>query len=226
MKFIIFTLISLIMSVSYGKMPIKIAVIDSGFSGLYATPRARKSLCKSGHYDFTTNTVNVGFDIIGHGTFITNLIVENARSINFCVIVFKVNVYDVKIGNRHITHAIVKAHKLGVKAINISLGVPIYSHRQKRVMKAAARRGMKIFISAGNQGRDLNHWCMTFPACYASSGKNIYVVGAVDQRGLIETYSNRGALVHIYEYGSIMGIGRGTSFAAPRALARYLREKR
>jgi len=222
MKIIVFTLITLMMSVSYAGLKTKVAVIDSGFSGLFATSRTKSMLCKTGHFDYTTNTANVGFDAIGHGTFVSNLIVENANRKDICIVVFKVNVYNSDIVNRHVTRALIRAHKLGVKAVNISLGVPVYSHIQKNVMRIISKRGMKIFVSAGNSGKNLNKKCDTYPACYA--GGNIYAVGSKDRSGLLETYSNRGAKVHIYEYGTIPGVGRGTSFASPRALARYLRE--
>jgi len=233
MKSIVYTLLTLVMSGTYvqakvggpDKFKTKVAVIDTGFSAFYGTPLSQKMLCKSGHYDFTTMTPNVGYDEIGHGSFVTNLITGNAKRTDICILIYKVDAY-VREETRHdITKALIYAFNKGARVTNISMGHPHFSHKEEKVFQRATKRGMKVFASAGNDGRDQNKMCKTFPACYASVREGLYVVGSVDRSGLLETYSNRGSRVHIYEYGSIERVGRGTSFAAPRALARYLRDQ-
>ena len=226
MRTIVFTLITLMISVSYANdaFKTKVAVIDTGFSGLYATSKTKKALCKSGHYDFTLNEPVLGYDQIGHGSFVSSLIVENAKRNDICILIYKVSAYAGEKTRLQIAKALVYAYKKGAKVTNISMGDSTFNHIENQTFKAVAQRGMKIFVAAGNDSKNMNHMCNIYPGCYTS--KNIFTVGSTDRSGLIETYSNKGSKVQIYEYGTIMNVGRGTSFATPRAVARYLREKK
>ena len=231
MKYIVFTLISLMVSATYAQTAadankVKVAVIDTGYSGLYGTAFTTASLCKEGHYDLTKNAPIIGYDEIGHGTFVANLIVENAMRPDICIVVFKVDAYVREETRHHIGNALVKAYNAGVRVVNISMAHPNLSQREQNIVNTLVKRGMKIFVSAGNEGVDLNQTCRAFPACYGTKNPNLYRVGATDKAGLVEAYSNRGSIVQVYEYGDIPGVGRGTSFASPRAAARYLREQK
>lgn len=231
MRRVVFTLITLAVSVACAKTPVKsdryktkVAVIDTGYSGWFATEKTKKSMCKSGHYDFKFGEAKLGYDNIGHGTFVTNLIVENAQRDDICILMYKVNAYVQEETRDHIQRALAYAYKQGARVVNISMGDPTFNYRESKVFKAAARKGMKIFVAAGNEGKNMNQMCNIYPGCYTAP--NIFTVGSTDKTGLIETYSNKGSKVQIYEYGTIPNIGRGTSFATPRAVARFLREKK
>lgn len=219
-------LVCLCTGLSYAsdKYKTKVAVIDTGFSGLYASPKTRDLLCKRGHYDYVGNKPGLGYDEFGHGSFVASIIAEEAKRDDICILVYKVNAYVNEATRLHITKALVRAYKTGARVVNISMGDPTFNHTEKKVFNLAARKGMKIFAAAGNEGENLNDFCKIYPGCY--TGKNIHTVGSTDRTGLIETYSNRGSKVQIYEYGTILNVGRGTSFATPRAVARYLREKK
>ena len=226
MKLIIHTLIMLAVSTTYAndQFKTKVAVIDTGYSGFFATAKTKKSMCKSGHYDFTVDEPILGYDHIGHGTFVTNLIVENAKRKDICIVMYKVSAYVNENTRDHITKALVYAYKQGARVVNISMGDPTFNYKESKTFKVAARKGMKIFVAAGNEEKNLNQMCNIYPGCYTAP--NIFTVGSTDRTGLIETYSNKGSKVQIYEYGTIPNIGRGTSFATPRAVARYLRERK
>ena len=203
---------------------VKVAIIDTGFSGLYATPRTRKSLCKTGHFDFTTNTPNIGFDEIGHGSFVSNLVIETAKVKRVCLLIYKVNAYVNPRTRNHITKALLRAKNNGAQAVNISMGESNYFHGERAALRILGKAGIKVFVASGNDSADLNRACNIFPACYDDLSGNLLRVGARDRSGLLEAYGNKGLKVQLYEYGSIINIGRGTSFAAPRAAGKYLRE--
>jgi cell wall-associated protease len=214
MRIVVFTLITLMISTTWGsdKYKTKVAVIDTGYSGFFATKRTKKTMCKNGHYDFKFDEPKLGYDVIGHGTFVTNLIVENAKRDDICILMYKVNEYIQEKTRDHITKALAYAYKQGARVVNISMGDPTFNYRESKVFQRAARKGMKIFVAAGNEGKDMNQMCNIYPGCYTAP--NIFTVG------------NKGSKVQIYEYGTIPGVGRGTSFATPRAVARFLRERK
>lgn len=226
MRSIVFTLITLMMSIGYAsdKYKTKVAVIDTGYSGFFATKRTKKTMCKKGHYDFTFKEPKMGYDVIGHGTFVTNLIVENAKRDDICILMYKVSAYSREETRDHIQRALIYAYKKGARVVNISMGDRTFNYNESKIFKMAARKGMKIFVAAGNEGKNMNDMCNIYPGCYTAP--NIFTVGSTDRTGLIETYSNKGSKVQIYEYGTIPNVGRGTSFATPRAVARFLRERK
>jgi len=226
MKLLIMMLMFPLTTFAGPKLKLKrVAIIDSGFTMFLATPKTRAALCKTGHFDFTMNTPNVGYDDFGHGTYVANLIVENAERTDICLVIYKVGLTTAENTRNHIAKALVYAFNKGARVVNISLGQTDNSVIEEKVIRTVTKRGMKLFVAAGNEHKDLNVQCNIYPACARVSNDNLYVTGSKDNSDLIENYSNRGSKVQVYELGTIPGIGRGTSFAAPRALARYLRER-
>jgi len=72
-----------------------------------------------------------------------------------------------------------------------------------------------VVISAGNDPKVFNNaFCKI---------KNVYCVGALDSTGKIASYSARGELVKYWEDGTHKD-SQGTSFAAPKFLARLLKK--
>ena len=199
----------------------KIAIIDTGFTFVPFSTAGFK-LCDSGHYDFDTNTATVGEDTIGHGAYVTALVNHYANSNKICFMIYKVFGKNVRNGHKAIDSAMIKAYKAGAKAINMSLYMTQYSERTRKIVRHITKNGVKIFVSSGNSGTDMNKTCYTYPVCYKGINKNMVVVGATDYYGRVARYSNVGTRVDIYQYGDL-GRARGTSFASPRALGDYIR---
>ena len=221
MNKIIFITCLLISLAVNAEKPFKVAIIDTGFSPMPLDDSAMK-LCDTGHYDFNTETTTVPVDDHGHGTFVTYLVNKSAKTRNMCYLVYKVFGPGVLNPENAINDAMLKAYKAGAHAINLSLYMRQYSYRTRRIVKMITNRGTKIFVSSGNEARNLNTKCYTYPVCYKGVNKNMVVVGSLDMYGGIASYSNYGAMVDVYEMGDIND-ARGTSFAAPRALGKYLR---
>lgn len=224
MKFILSTLLLLIYSTSYADQ-LRVAVIDTGYNGMFATPQLRSQLCKDGHYDVTLDQPVLGFDLIGHGTHVANLLFETAGVDDSCLLVYKIIDPFIPSPEDAIYRALVQAYKASANVINISASTNKFSAKEQRALQILTKKGVQIFLSAGNESDNLNDVCKTYPSCYRNLNSNFHIVGALDNAGLVEAYSNRGLKVDIYEYGIIEGVGRGTSFASPRAAGNFIREK-
>jgi subtilisin family serine protease len=221
MRKLLFLSILLSCSLSFAK-PYKVAILDTGFTPLFPDNAIFK-LCDSGHYDFNEEAPEIGFDDYGHGSFVTYLINANADTNNMCYVIYKVFGPNTVNGHDVIDRALVMAAKSRVNAINMSLYMTNHSYKTKKIIKKLTRRGIKIFVSAGNEGRNLNQKCFTYPVCYKGINRNMVVVGALDNYGEVARYSNIGLKVDVYKMGDI-GRSRGTSFAAPRALGKYIKK--
>lgn len=203
----------------------RVAIIDTGFNVFMGSKGLEKKLCKDGHYDFSTALPIVGFDMIGHGTYVNDLIDKSSGRDDVCYLHYKVFGLLAAFDQKVLGKAILKAYRAGATVINMSLSHGSYSEWEKKVMKYVANRGVRFFISSGNDGLDMNKFCVNYPACYKGV-RNMKVVGSTGAGRLVERYSNHGLKIDIYEYGTIEGIGRGTSFASPRAAGKFLRDKK
>lgn len=221
MRLLLIIFLTCFSAVVHGKKaPFKVAILDTGFTPTPTDDSVLK-LCDKGHYDYDAMLPEVGEDTVGHGAGVTFLINRNAKTKNMCYLIYKV--FGDSIINTHlmIDQALLRAHKHGVNAVNMSLYMRNYSHRTRGIIKMMAKRGVKFFVSSGNSGRNLNEKCYTYPVCYKRMGRNLVVVGSTDVYGGVASYSNYGARVDIYELGDLFD-SRGTSFAAPRALGKYI----
>lgn len=198
----------------------RVAVIDTGFTFLPFDTTGFK-VCKDGHYDYVTDTKTIGPDAVGHGSYVTSLINTEMGDANVCFMIYRI--YGSAVPLSAMGSAIARAYRSGAKAINISMSINTHLPRLQRIVKAVTKRGVKIYTSAGNDSVNMNKYCTTAPACMKGIGRNLVVVGATDSHGDPSMYSNKGSLkVDIWEYGDL-GRARGTSFASPRALGRYLK---
>ena len=203
----------------------RVAIIDSGFNVFMGSKDLSKKLCKEGHYDFSSGFPIVGFDFIGHGTYVNDLIDKSAQRDDVCYLHYKVFGGFARFDENVLAKAMLKAYRAGATVINMSLSHRSYSEKEKRVMKYTANRGVRYFVSSGNDSIDMNKFCTNYPACYKGV-RNMKVVGSTGKGSLVERYSNHGLKVDIYEYGSIEGVGRGTSFASPRAAGKFLKDSK
>jgi hypothetical protein len=197
----------------------RIAVIDTGFRPM-AYDKTGMKLCPNGHYDFATGKAEVGDDTAAHGSYVTYLINKTAQTKNICFMIYKVFGGKAKIED--LTRAMKYASQYGAKAINLSVNVFGFEHNFHRAFRGLAHNGIKMFVAAGNQNRSLNDFCNLYPPCFNDVKRNVYIVGASDQFHLKEHYSNYGARVSVYDWGTIKD-AHGTSFATPRALGRYIK---
>lgn len=219
----------LVMSAFYNKAEAKqyrkltrIAVIDSGFTPIPFSTSGLK-LCKKGHFDFTEDKESIGVDMLGHGSYVTDLIENNADTKSICFIILKV--FDGRGASKleWIKSAMQRAKKYKAIAINMSLGIFQHDYELRQITKMITTRGIKIFASAGNSSNDLNEYCNTYPVCFKGINKNLVVVGALNVYGDPAKYSNKGIRVSVWRFGDIQNGGRGTSFAAPRALGTWIK---
>ena len=64
-----------------------------------------------------------------------------------------------------VASAIVKAVRRGARVINLSLGGPVKSYNVEKALRYAGKRGVRVFVAAGNESSNLNYTCSTYPAC-------------------------------------------------------------
>lgn len=202
---------------------LKIAVIDSGFKAMPFDTSAFK-MCKKGHYDFNDRVAQIGKDEIGHGSYVTSIINTHVGDKEFCFLEYKIIGKKVQRGD--LSKAIMMAYKNKAAAVNISLSVSMYDEKLHEVVKKVTRKGMRLFVSAGNESYNLNDYCRVYPACFKGVNKNLVVVGALNGYNNKAVYSNHGLRIDVWHMGDVVnmfGRARGTSFAAPRVLGDYIR---
>lgn len=197
----------------------RVAIIDSGLNTSLSKKAVVKKLCKSGHYDFSTNTESIGQDDMSHGTLVTDVFVKRAGNKDYCIMIYKVFGAD---NVNVVRKAIIKAYNNGAKYINLSLSINKFSSKDRYIFEEVIKRGTKVFIAAGNEETNLNKTCMIYPQCYFTH-QNLFIVGAKNMFGR-SYYSNYGLRVNIYDQGGLMNGMVGTSFASPRAMGTHVRE--
>lgn len=210
----LFILLSLLVSDSYAKEPIKIAVIDTGLD--LTDPRFAGKLCATGHKDFTNTTLQ---DNIGHGTHVAGLIEKNAGNSNYCMIILKYyleeRVNDTLNTFRTIL-AFNEAENLGADIVNFSSGGPNFIDIEYQTIKTSKAL---FVLAAGNDHADVRN--NFYPAAYHLP--NSLVIGSLDRKGNKAKFSNFGPFVDVWELGedllsylpgNMNGIFSGTSMSA------------
>lgn len=194
------------------KVPIKIAVIDTGFG--YMDRGHGAKLCLYGHKDFSNenrSTTSYGtisdlpLDTHSHGTNIAGIIdgyMANS-GLDYCIVVIKYY-SEMQTGAQNLdatARAIHYAVNLKVDFINYSGGGPDFSRGEYRAMKRAEKSGIKFIAAAGNEHKDIdqeeNYY---YPAAYRL--KNIVTVGNWAYPGVINSSSNFGSNVNRWEIGT------------------------
>lgn len=205
------------------KRPLRVAVIDSGFGFDAEMNKKAFKICKTGSYDFTKMLPIVGDDEIGHGTAVMSLIERQANTKGVCYMVLKVFDATGETSGETIRKALRRAIRYKADIVNMSLGSSDHNLETRNLLKFLAKKGTKIFVAAGNEKKDLNKTCNSYPSCYKNVGKNLVVVGALDEDYDVAKYSNYGSFISVYKYGRTYFGQRGTSFAAPRAAGDYIK---
>lgn len=149
----------------------RVSVIDTGLN--IEDPKYKPYLCRYGHKDFTGFGIS---DNDGHGTAVVDLIIENAKSANFCLVILKF--FD-PLFKHETTQTAIDAAKRAVllqsKVVNMSLSGEGYVEEEKRTL--ASSPGTIFVVAAGNDSVNLDIF-PRYPASY--NLKNIMVVGALD----------------------------------------------
>lgn len=221
---VMFIFMALVMSSKSDAKVLRVAVIDSGFGFDVEHSKKTFKICDTGSFDFISGLATVGDDHIGHGSMVTALINKHADTKNMCFLVYKV--FGGQGGSGDVTvvdRALIAAYRNKADIINMSLSINSHSTTTKKLLNTITRRGVKVFAASGNDNKNLNIKCNTYPSCYKALGPNFIRVGALDQDGDVAKYSNHGASVTVYKYGRTMFGARGTSFAAPRAAGDYIK---
>lgn len=208
----------------------RIGIIDTGYNPEKATTTAPIKLCKSGHYDYMTKTENLAY-VHRHGTMIMNLIAEKLKDVDYCFVVYQImSDGSLTAATEDIASALLKAASAKLTAVNISLnsgkGESAYDEKEELAYKAATANGVVVFLASGNAGVKLNKKCDWYPVCYGPH-KNLVIVGGrqYENPKEVETLFNYGPRISVYAPSHYVDgdvLYRGTSYAAPRALAEYI----
>ncbi len=193
------------------KKTIRIAVIDSGYT---ITKYSNVIFCEDGHKDLTKTGL---IDNHGHGTHIVNTIVSNLKNnVDYCIILIKW--FDPKMSKYYAMHTSRTAFEYlltqNVDIINYSAGGSGNSIEDRNNIVSLLKKGIKIFVAAGNDGENLNKDCYYYPACYKI--KRLEVVANKDLTGKRVSSSNYGKVVTRWEVG--VDIVQDTGYNGPRAL--------
>lgn len=195
------------------KKVIRVAVIDTGLD----LKKYKNLLCKTGHKDFTNTGIK---DRMNHGTLVVENIKKAAGNSNYCLIILKY--YDQFSTVNNYMQALEEAIHLKVDVVNYSGGGNNLLLPELAAIEL--NPDIKFFVSAGNNGANLDENCFYYPACLNSP--NMTVVGAMKGPEKAN-YSNYGLVVDEWEEGFATDekghISFGTSFSTPTATGKYIR---
>lgn len=175
---------------------IKIAVIDTGVD--YQHPDLRHSVARG------INLLNrnmLPLDDNGHGTHIAGTIAA-ANSMNGIIgvaprsVIYPVKAFDNQ-GSAYVSDIILGIDwcvRNRVDIINMSFGMRTKSKALLEVVNRAAKNGIVVVASSGNDGKRRS---IDYPARYSQT----ISVGATDENRHIADFSNRGPYVDIYAPG-------------------------
>lgn len=160
-------MILLLISLVLAKDPIKVAVIDTGFSKKYE--KQIKHCNPTYNKSFINSSTD---DEHGHGTNVTGLIKQYAENSNYCFLIYKALP-----GNSFITAvAVTQAMIDGAQIINYSGGSLYYSPVEAEAVKQFMKKGGIFIAAAGNNTQllDFKRGCNYYPAC---THPDVHVIG-------------------------------------------------
>jgi subtilisin len=164
---------------------IKVAVIDTGISSRHPDLRGQVK-------GRVTIAKNLGTrEIDGHGTHVAGTIAAVANQKGIVGVAPDVELYDVRAfgpGGTATIADIVEGINWAVEnqmnIINMSFGTSENNLALRHAVKEAARAGIILVASAGNNGGALE-----YPAAY----KEVVAVGAIDKNNQLASFSSRGS---------------------------------
>ena len=199
----------------WGSGSVTVAIIDSG---VFLHPQLASRIHASG-YDYVDADYDATNDLNGHGTNVAGIVGD-------CTVGEPVYLYPIRVLNANgggsisnVTNAVREATAHGVDIINLSLESGAISTALDEAILDAVGAGITVVIAAGNHAINTSQ---VSPAHLMNSG--VIVVGSVERDGSRSSYSNFGASVDVYAYGTgIQCCSRnggyttatGTSMSAP-----------
>lgn len=198
--------------------PIRVAVIDTGLEdSLEPIP-----LCEDGYKDFTGGSYSGSDPVAHHGTNVAALITleAGASAGRYCLTMFKIFTqygFDM-VAYMRALDAIAKGK---YDFVNMSFSGPISLNFEIRAIKSLLDRGTVVVVAAGNDSKNLDTSCNSYPACV---DPRIVVVSAHD----VPT-ANTGKVVDVWTSGARQAGGgyimSGTSQATARTTGVLVRKK-
>ena len=216
----------------WGEGEAVIAIVDSGIA---QHPDLAPRIWALG-YDYVDGDDDPS-DLYGHGTNVAGVAADCTAGQP--VYFYPIRVLNEKGGGKvsNVTNGVLEATAKGVDVINLSLeaGVPSTEADARRrqalddAILDAVSEGITVVIAAGNHSTDTAE---VYPAHLEEAG--VIVVGAMERSGARSSYSNYGASVDLYTYGTSISCcsmnggytkSTGTSLASPHiaGLAALLR---
>jgi hypothetical protein len=215
-------MLALFLSVLIQAAPIKVMVIDTGFT-------------KSSYTAHKVHAQGNDTHARGHGTAVVHTLLYGGFTKEGKAISPVCNDVEVYMcGNTSnfpkevLTKCFTEALNSGIKYMNLSMGgTGRFYPEEYELLKQLTERGVNVVISAGNDRENLNEKTI-YPQGYSLTLKNVKVIGAYDVRvtnygwwvdigysGIVVAPNNTGALTQ----------HSGTSFASPKYLNKLLREE-
>ncbi len=196
-----------------GSNTIKIAVVDTG---IYKHPKFSSHIISGINYIESESGTN---DLNGHGTHVTGIIYDCLRGLNVKIMPVKIldqtgtgSVGEMGLGIRY-------AADKGCKVINLSVNIKGDDHDDylHASVEYAVEKNCVVVNSSGNAGKTVKYGC---PADVSDA----IVVGAINNKGSLASFSNKGNTVDVVApgvgiYSTYLQSGfttlDGTSMAAP-----------
>lgn len=227
---------------------ILMAVCDAGFHNADSAAFLNPSTLELGHFDFTDDTDPFYGAEGGHGLMCLSTI--TGRTDSYYGTATKAAYYLMRTEELHtespkemdnLVVALETADSLGVNVFSVSLGYFYFdnaawnltqnmldgkSNRASQAATIAARKGMLVCASAGNEGESSWH-----KICVPADADSILTVGAVDGNGIIGAFSSygystdgrvkpdvcaQGVQTAVIDPNGNIIRANGTSFAAPQ----------
>ncbi len=146
---------------AYLALPVKVAVIDTGFDSSSKWDYVNPKICKNGFYDATKSDKAEQVESItdahfpGHGTHVAGLIAQNAGDSNYCMVIMKF--YDPKKATTFGPSNLLLERAIAdrVDIINFSAGGNEYSKEECDLVKKALDNKIIVVAAMGNKGQDI-----------------------------------------------------------------------
>lgn len=209
----------------YTQLPIvKIAVLDTGIDTDLEAFEDR--ILDGGKNYCSTNPRKLPEDDHGHGTMVSNIIVDNTFA-NAQILPIKVMNKEGEGYDSHIVSGFAYAMEYGVDIINLSIGGDGEKSIYQSLIDKAEKKGIAVIVAAGNESQDVDN---STPANIESS----ITITSVNQDETFSSFSNYGDQVDFCTPGdgiTVIGMDgerfrvSGTSFATPFATAAFVNVK-
>lgn len=174
---------------------VRIGIVDTGAD--YEHPDIKHSLRKGVNL---LHRLSPAVDDNGHGTHIAGIIAASCKTGIYGTApnaqLYPVKAFDSD-GSAYISDILLAIHWCianHMHIINMSFGMSEYNAALLQAVKAANRQGILIIASSGNNGHASR---IDYPARFPQ----VIAVGAINKRGGIAAFSNRGQHVDIYAPG-------------------------